>query len=45
MERNDIKKKIYNYIDGLAEWLKQWNPPGLIPIFYYLSSRHSTNVY
>ncbi len=29
MERYYIKEKIYNYIDGLAEWLKQWNPPGL----------------
>ena len=29
MEQTYIKEKIYNYIDGLAEWLKQWNPPGL----------------
>lgn len=25
----DLKLKYTNYIDGLAEWLKQWNPPGL----------------
>ena len=26
---NKVNKKYINYIDGLAEWLKHWNPPGL----------------